>query len=341
MIKEIKNKNEWESFLINCKDKTFLQSWSWSKFNQALGKKIWRLGVYKNSELLAVCSVAKIRAKRGIYLLIEHGPVVEHKEQEKNYEIMKDLLEYLKMLAKEEKANFIRVCPIWERNRENIQLFKTFGFRQAPIHEHPEVSWVLDIDKSEDKLLTNMRKTTRYLIRQGLKNYDIQIIKSKNIQDIDIFNKLYLKTGKRGGFVPFSFSFLQNEFKIFSEDDEILLLLGKYKKEVVAGAMIIFWQNSAFYHQGASLRKYSKMPVSYLLQWEAIKEAKNRGLKHYSFWGIAPENKINHPWKGLTLFKKGFGGEKQEYVATQDFITSKKYWLNYVIEHSRKIKRGF
>ncbi|GAI33015.1 unnamed protein product, partial [marine sediment metagenome] len=28
-------------------------------------------------------------------------------------------------------------------------------------------------------------------------------------------------------------------------------------------------------------------PASYLLQWEAIKEAKNRGCKLYNFWGIA------------------------------------------------------
>jgi lipid II:glycine glycyltransferase (peptidoglycan interpeptide bridge formation enzyme) len=341
MIKEIKNKNEWESFLINCKDKTFLQSWNWGKFNEELGKKIWRLGIYENDELLAICLVVKIKARRGIYLLIEHGPVLRYKEQDKNYEIMKDLLEYLKILAKKETANFIRICAILESNKENIQLFKDLGFRQAPIHEHPEVSWVLDIDKSEDELLMNMRKTTRYLIRQGLKNSDIQIIKSKDIKDIDVFNKLYLKTGKRGGFVPFSFNFLKNEFKIFSEDDEILLLLGKYKKEVVAGAMIIFWQNSAFYHQGASLRKYSKMPVSYLLQWEAIKEARNRGLKHYSFWGIAPKDKPNHPWKGLTLFKKGFGGRQEEYVEAQDFIISQKYWFSYIIERFRKIKRGF
>ena len=70
MIKEIKNKNEWESFLINCKNKTFLQSWNWGKFNEELGKKIWRLGIYENDELLAICLVVKIKARRGIYLLI-------------------------------------------------------------------------------------------------------------------------------------------------------------------------------------------------------------------------------------------------------------------------------
>jgi hypothetical protein len=36
----------------------------------------------------------------------------------------------------------------------------------------------------------------------------------------------------------------------------------------------------------------------------------------------------------------GFGGEQKEYVKTQDLIISPKYWLNYIIEKARKIKRG-
>jgi len=124
------------------------------------------------------------------------------------------------------------------------------------------------------------------------------------------------------------------------------------KEEIVSAAIIIFWQGIAFYHQGASSPKYPKIPVSYLLQWEAIKEAKKRGCNVYNFWGIAPlENKKpyrnpfgilrgKHPWAGLTLFKTGFGGYKKEYVRTQDLPLSSKYWLNYFVEIVRRTKRG-
>jgi lipid II:glycine glycyltransferase (peptidoglycan interpeptide bridge formation enzyme) len=254
---------------------------------------------------------------------------------------LEGLLDYLKNLAKEEKASFIRICPIWERNEENISIFRNLGFRNAPIHEHPEVSWVLPLDKSKEELLMDMRKTTRYLIRQAQKNSDIEIQKSQSIKDLEVFNRIYQETGKRQKFFVFPWQYLRNEFSALIDDNQILLFLGRYKDEVVSGAMLIFWQDTVFYHQGASLRRYAKVPVNYLLQWEAIKEAKSRGLRYYSFWGIAPEDKENHPWKGLTLFKKGFGGGKKEYVATQDFIISKKYWLNYVVESMRKIKRGF
>ena len=92
--------------------------------------------------------------------------------------------------------------------------------------------------------------------------------------------------------------------------------------------------------------KYPKIPISYLLLWEAIKEAKARGCKKFNFWGIADissDNKVldkNHPWAGLTLFKIGFGGKPKKHVNTQDFILSSKYWLNFAIEKIRKIKRG-
>ena len=96
------------------------------------------------------------------------------------------------------------------------------------------------------------------------------------------------------------------------------------KGEVVAGAMIIFWSGIAFYHQAASLGKFSKFSIPYLLQWEAIKEAKNRKCRVYDFWGFTdPEKFPKHPWAGPTLFKMGFGGYKKEYIKTQDFIISK------------------
>jgi len=329
-VKEITNKQEWEGFLSGCRNKTFLQSWNWKNFQEQLDKKTWTLGIY-NTDLIAVFLVVKIKARRGTFLMIEHGPVTNNPSQE----IIDITINYLKDLAKKEKASFIRICPIWNKKYEG--LFK--GFRTAPMHEHPEVSWILDLDKTEEELLKEMRKTTRYLIKHGTKDSDIEIIKSKNVEDIDLFNKIYLNTGKRHGFVPFSLNYLKNEFNNFIQDNQILIFKGKYKGELITSSMIVYWQDSAFYHQGASYP--SKAPITYLMQWEAIKEAKARGMKYYSFWGIAPTDDKKHPWYGLSLFKKGFGGRREEYVSTKDYIIDNGYWKNYIVEMFRKIKRGF
>ena len=96
-----------------------------------------------------------------------------------------------------------------------------------------------------------------------------------------------------------------------------------------------------FYHHAALLPKCHKIPLAYLLQWFAIKEAKRRKCVLYDFWGyVDPATQPKHPWAGPTLFKMGFGGKKYEYIKTQDFAISLKYWLNYIIESLRKIKRG-
>jgi len=355
-IKKIEDKEVWENFLSEgeedksssspfaiareCKEKTFLQSWNWGEFQKMMGNKIWRVGIYEMSNLITTALLVKIQAKRGTFLFLPHGPNIKTQNPKLKIQNLERLLEELNKIAKEEKISFIRIAPIWEKSEENIKIFKELGFRDAPIHMHPEVTWELDIKKPEEELLSKMRKTTRYLIRQAQKNSDIRIEQGLELRDIEKFNQLYQETVDRHHFVPFSLEYLKNEFLAFRDDNQVLIFLGKYKGDLISSGIFIFWQNIAFYHQGASSLRYPKIPVSYLLLWEAIREAKNRSCQKFNFWGIAPENLKNHPWAGLTLFKIGFSGYKKEYVKTQDFPLSKKYWLTYIFEKLRKTKRG-
>ncbi len=340
-IKEIEIKQHWEEFIAGCSEKTFLQSWNWGEFQISLGKKIWRFGIFENENLISVALIIKMTAKRGSFLLVPHGPVTETANESKKAEILAVLMEKLKELAKIEKSDFIRISPIWERTPENEKLFSALKFRLRPLHTHPESSWKLDITKPEEYLLDHMRKTTKYLINKSLNDKDIQIVKSYDIKDIEIFNKMHLEVVKTQKFVPFSLEYFQKEFSAFLPDNQIAIFFAKYKGEIIAASYEIFWSGISFYHHAALLPAYKKLPVSYLLQWEAIKEAKKRGCHTYDFWGqIDPFKFPKHPYAGPTLFKMGFGGQVYEYVKTQDFIISQKYWLNYLIETIRRIKRG-
>lgn len=340
-LREITTKQEWEEFLAKCEHKTFLQSWAWGDFHESLGNKAWRFGMYEGGELVALALTIKISAKRGSFLLVPHGPVMKEESHDVKLAILKMLQEKLKSLAQVESADFIRFSPIMKRTEENIGLFKQLGFRQGPLHYHPESSWKLDISKSEEQLLAGMRKSTRYLIRQAEKNPDIEIIKSTDVADMKLFYELHTPVAKIQKFVPFSLSYLQKEFSAFLQDNNIVLYFAKYKGEYIATSFEIFWGGIGFYHHAALLPEFHKIPVSYLLQWEAIKEAKSRECKVYDFWGYAdPVKNPKHPYSGPTLFKMGFGGYVDEYVKTQDYIISQKYWINYIIELVRKIKRG-
>lgn len=341
-IKEIKEKSIWEKFVSKCEEKTFLNSWNWGEFQKTMGNKIWRFGIYENSELFSMALMIKVKAKRGTFFLVPHGPNTEYKTIEARRQILKALLDKAQKIAREEKVDFIRVNSLWERNETNTKIFKEAGFREAPLQIHPESSWKLDVRPSEEELLRGMRKTTRYLIRQAQRNSEIEIIKSDKARDIETFNKIHLEVVKTQNFVPFSLEYFRNEFLSFSKENQVLLFFGKYRGQVVASAFVIFWSNIAFYHHAGLLPEFHKIPVSYLLQWEIIKEVKKRGCPVYDFWGfVDPKLYPRHPWAGPTLFKMGFGGRGYGYVKTQDFPFSKKYYLTYFIEKLRKIKRGF
>ena len=316
---------------MGCEEKTFLQSWNWGEFQQRRGNKIWRLGVYnKHGELSSVALAVRVEAKRGTFLLVQHG-----------IGISEILLNKLKEIAKEEDCSFIRISSLLPKDEKSKKLSRDLGFNESPMHANAyEASWKLDISPSEEELLTKMRKTTRYLIRQAMKNPDIEIIKSDQPGDVKLYDKLNQEVAKRQKFVPFSFEFVKNEFEIFTKDNQALLFFGKYQGKIVASAIVIFWSGIGFYHHAALDLKYHKIPLAYLLQWEAIKEAKRRGCDSYDFWGyIDPVKQPKHPWAGPTLFKMGFGGKAYEYIKTQDLPLSKKYWLTYIFEKVRKAKR--
>lgn len=332
-IKEIKEKDIWEGFLLRCEEKTFLSSWNWGEFQKMMSNKIWRIGIYNSDKLIGIALATKLVARRGTFLLIQHGPIGNGLEI---------LTNELRKIAREEKASFVRIAPLYENNKENRKLFLDLGFRQAPMHANAyEATLKLNLASPEEELLMNMRKTTRYLIRQAEKSPDIEILQSQKPKDVDVINNLLKEVVRHQHFTPVSLEYLKNEFLAFRPDNQISLFLGKYKGKVVAGAFVLFWSNIGFYHQAALLQKYHKIPIAYLLQWEAIKEAKRRGCKLYDFWGyVNPQKYPNHPWSGPTLFKMGFGGRPFEYVKTQDLPLSKKYWLTFIFEKLRRIKRG-
>lgn len=349
-IKEIENKDLWERELMGTDEKTFLDSWNWGEFNKSMGNYIKRLAVIDNNQIKLLALIIGIKAKRGKFLFVPHGPIILDKQISLNQkeELLKILINNLKNIAQKERFDFIRIAPIIKNDSENQKIFNDLGFRKAPIHIHPEVTWVLNIQADENTLLDNMRKTTRYLIRKAQKE-GVKVEQSTNINDIQIFDNLYSETVQRHHFVPFSIDYLKKEFQSFIKDNQIRIFLAKYNEEVLASAMIIFWQGVAFYHQGASSNKYPKIPAAYLLQWEAIKEAKKRGCTKYNFWGIVPQIKTiddlkkpsikKHPWWGLSLFKIGFGGKREEYLKTQDLPLSWTYWLTYIFETIRRHRR--
>lgn len=334
-IQRIDKKKEWEDFLEKKEFYPLFQSFSWGEVQKKLGFEIERVGLFEGTKLLSLALIVYVNAKRGHYLHVRHGPVFKDFRKRE----FKFLVQHLITRAKEHGASFIRLSPLIAKERVGEDVFREFKFIKSPIHNmDAQTCWVLDITKPQDQLLKEMRKTTRYLIKRGASS-GLKIVKAKNRSDIKFFLNLYKKTAKKHGFVPHQG--IAEEFTIFKKDNQAELFIVLFKKRVVSGALVIFCQDQAIYHHGASDEKYEKLSPSYLLQWEAILEAKKRGKKLYNFWGIAPLSSKNHPWKGLTLFKTGFGGEVREFLPSHDLPLSPWYWKTYLIEFISKLLKGY
>ncbi len=333
LVHSIEDKHVWEKFLLAHAPQSLFQSWLWGEVQKRLGAKLWRLGYYDGDNLVGIAQIMKVTARRGTFLHVRHGPVVA----EQNVESWKQIISHITDLARQERVWFVRVGPLISNSPEHRQFFSTLGLRPSAIHAmDAEFCWVLDLTRPEEQLLANMRKTTRYEIKRAEK-LGVSVQKSENSNDLKSFFALYKQTSDRHGFVPHKG--LQEEFEIFVKEDKALLLLGSHEGNVLAGAIVLFYGNQGIYHHGASIP--SKIPASYLVQWEAIKEAKKRGMKVYNLWGIAPENNLNHPWRGITLFKKGFGGREIEYIHAHDLPLSPWYRIPRAIEAIRRLRKGY
>lgn len=333
-VKLIESKDEYDKGLsgIERAERSFLQSFEYGSLQKKLGYSPVYLGIYKDGEIIQSLLFILFKARRGTYLLCPYG--VHTSAQ------MEALLPFLKKYAAEEKVDFIRLSPLMDRTEANKNLFKKYGFRDAPVHMvHPELLWLLDISGTEEDILAQMRKNTRYYVRRAEKD-GVSIISGATQELMDTFYAIHEETSKRQGFVPYSKAFLDAQLSAFAVEDQIEIFIGMYEGKAIAAAVIMYYENEGAYHHGASLSEYNKIPASYLVQWEAIREAKRRNMRVYNFWGVV-EDAPKHPWAGLSFFKQGFGGHGREILHCQDLPLTKKYWLNWIVETLRRIKRGY
>lgn len=339
-IKQVLHKEEWDNFIKSQTNTLFVQSSNYGDFYQQLGETSWIFGIYEDGRLIGGSLVVSVHAKRGNFLFLPYGPILPTNQKEDS---VGELVKVLKILAKKEGYDFIRVSPFLEKTDENLEIFSKLGFCSAPIHILAETTWLLNIkNESDENILSAMNKNHRNLVRRCIKE-GVKITKQSGEQAIEIFNDLHDQTAKRHNFHRFSRSYIEKEYNVFAKNNEALVINGYLPDgQLDSSAVIMYYGNIAAYRHGASLGLDKRTPTSYLVQWEAIKEAKQRGMQIYNFWGVAPSNAgPKHPFSGITHFKKGFGGRQVDLLPCQDLPISWKYRVTWFIETLRRIKRGF
>lgn len=341
LVKEITSKEEWQSFIETQKPSTFLHAWQWGEFERQAGRTIYRMGIHENDVLISIVLLNVIKARRGTFLACPHGPIIKNEYQSRLEEILTAVRDEAVKIGKKEKCDFIRISTLAPLTPENTKTFKKLGFRNAPIHMHSELTSILDLTKSEEELLQGMKKNHRYSIKKAEKDgVTVRQVTSYNGQDFELFWNMYMSTVSRQKFTPFGKEYIKREFSLFSSDNQAVLFFAEYQNKPISAALVIYANGSGYYHHGASDNTFPGITPSEFLQWQAIQEAKKRGMEKYNFWGVVPEHAEKHPWFGLSKFKRGFGGYDEAYVQAQDYILTPKYWISFIIEKVRKYKRG-
>lgn len=328
----------WDSFLADRPYSIFVQASPWGNFYESLGETSWVFGVYEEDVLIGGAQVVSTHAKRGDFLYMPYGPVIPVK----NELAFNSLMKHLRDFAKQEGYDFIRVSPYMDNTPAVRDQFRSNGFRSAPMHVIAEHTWLLDLSDDEETLLANMKKNHRNLIRR-CEREGVTVRMYTDEEALARLNSMHDVVAKRHKFVRFSRKYITEEFAQFVKDGNAAIFESTLPNgEVDASAIIIFFGSMACYRHSASLHLNNKLPSSYLIQWEVIKEAKRRGMAWYNFWGVAPVGSSkSHPFSGITHFKKGFGGEMKHLLHCHDLPITWKYWFNWTIETIRRYKRGF
>lgn len=317
---------------------SFIQSPYWTEIQDYCGIEAFNIAAINESEEIigiAFCSV--IRAKRGKYLYIRNGPLLNYDDEKLTIIFINEL----KKIAKNLGLWFVRISPLVMQNSIYSKSIKKVGGIDCPVSDVEALDTrILSLEGTIDELFALIKKKTRYLIRQAEKINLVAEVYFDNSKFED-FYKIFEKTVERKKWNSVSKEYIKKEFETFLSDGNAYMVLVRKGEEYLSGGIFIKYINQAVYHYGASIGSNDKVPLAYLMLWQAIKTAKERGCDFFNYWGVSPEGKSNHPWYGLSMFKRKFPGFEQHWHRAQDIPVSYKYFFTRIVDIFDKKRKGY
>jgi lipid II:glycine glycyltransferase (peptidoglycan interpeptide bridge formation enzyme) len=313
-----------------------LQTKEWEKLQNDLGEETFFVKE-KDFQFLAIFK----KTKFGNYLYLPYGPVLANKNAASK------ALEALQSLAKEKSVTFIRIEP--QDPETASELLKLDNIQQSK-ELNPAHTWLLDLTTDKEVMIKNFTQGTRTCYNQ-FKRKGLSVLTTKNPEKIKELVRLQHKLAKEKGINSFSEDYLKTELKqpfaslylvVYNPAND-QSLEDESKKvndpKIIAASLFFDDKDTRYYMQSASDYEYRRLPATVGLLTSAIFDAKEKGLKYFDFWGIAPDDAPkDHPWAGFTKFKKSFGGFPVTYCGTYDIILNKPKYRLYNL--ARKVNRS-
>jgi lipid II:glycine glycyltransferase (peptidoglycan interpeptide bridge formation enzyme) len=188
---------------------------------------------------------------------------------------------------------------------------------------------LIDLTPSEDEMLARMKQKARYNVRLAQKKG--VTVRVGGAEDYALLYRMYAETSVRDGFLIRGEDYYQTVWRTFGQSSMPFSepLIAEVDGQPVGAVSMFYFAGHAIYLFGMSSEAHrEKMPNS-LLQWEAMRRAKELGCKTYNLWGAPNEfNESDGLW-GVFRFKEGLGGYVLRTIGAWDFSPSPMLYRMY------------
>lgn len=331
----------WDDLVASNTGVGFKLTSSWAKFKGYDGWQIYRIGLYerKTDNLVGGALIHEFSfVDQGQnFLYIPQGPLLNFENEERLFWQWRALFVAISKLVNVEKDMLTTHLRIEPRLESWPEWFVAM-FKKAPLNLQPQFTRILDLSIDEDAFLDQMTQKGRYNVRlankRGIVVREVEFSES----NLEEFYKLYEETYSRNKFEGKDAEFFRRYFKSMKDEQGVKnRLFFAYKENVLlAAAIVITCGKEATYLYGASNSEYRRDMAPYLLHFEIWKTLKKDGFVNYDLWGEHFDSDDGeHPWAGITSFKRRFGGKRLDLVGAYDFVFSLSEYNEFIEKFER------
>ena len=327
--------DSWNQIISNLPNPHLLQAREWGLAKQPFGwlphYKIWQ-GADGQPEAAAQILQRSIHipgtSKSLCMLYVPKGPLLrDWNDKTLRMRVLSDLANF----GREQGAFFLKVDPdinmgIGVPGESDaaadplgaavVDELKTGGWRFSNEQVQMRNTMLIDLRKSEEHLLADMKQKTRYNLRlaerKGVR------VRRGGSADFSSLYSMYAETSARDSFVIRSEEYYRTVWDSFFEAGILLPLVAEVEDQAVAGLMLFIFGSQSWYLYGMSRSMARDWMPNYLLQWEAIKASQAAGCEVYDLWGAPDEFNDSDPMWGVYRFKHGLGAYPVRHIGAWD-----------------------
>lgn len=345
-LREI-SESEWDHFVWRHPRGHILQTQAWGKLKAAHGWRAARASVLGDQNRPVAVALVLLRSLPyglGRIAYVPRGPVVNWDDERQAEASVQTVCR----LARSQRAFAVVIEPELLDTPADRHLLERLKLRPLDFSVQPRRTiWVnLDVDEDVD-ILAAMKHKTRYNI--GLAKRRGVTVRAGSADDAALFYAMLRATAERDSFAIHPLSYYRDFLTLFARgtDGPARLLIAEYQREPLAALVVAAMGERAIYLYGASANHYRELMPTYLLQWEAMLWARQRGCKTYDMWGVPDEDEATLEanferrsdglW-GVYRFKRGFGGQVVRYIGAWAYVLSPLRW--WLFNRARALRKS-